>query len=69
MKLEGISVVMRESGNFDYVIKAETLIESLTKLKNKRGFVDGMGVKLSKPTEKGVTHLLIVNGIKEELSV
>jgi len=69
MKLEGISLTMHETGNFDYTIKADVLIESLTKLKNKRGFVDGLGVKLSKPSEKGTTHLLIANVVEDKVSV
>ena len=65
MKLDGIALTMHESGNFDYTIKVDVLIETLNKAKNKRGFIDGIGVKLSKPSEKGTTHLLIAN-ISEE---
>lgn len=68
MKLEGIHVIMHESGNFDYTIKVETLIESLNKLKNKRGFIDGLGIKLAKPSEKGVTHLVIANVSEDKVS-
>ena len=68
MKLEGISLTMHETGNFDYVIKADILIESINKLKNRRGFLDRIGVKLSKPSEKGVTHLLIANVPEDKVS-
>lgn len=68
MKVEGISIILHESGNFDYTIKVETMIESLTKLKNKRGFIDGIGIKLAKPSEKGVTHLVIANVSEDKVS-
>ena len=68
MKLEGISVTMNESGNFEFCIKADILVESVNKLKNRRGFLDGIGVKLSKPSEKGTTHLLIANVSEDKVS-
>lgn len=69
MKLEGISIRQYEGGNFEFTIKADTLIETIQKTKNKRGFIDGIFVKLAKPSEKGVTHLVIANVAEEKISV
>ena len=69
MKVEGISITMSDSGNFEFCIKADIFIESLNKLKNRRGFLDGIGVKLAKPSEKGVTHLVIANVVEDKVSV
>ena len=68
MKVEGISITWHESGNFEACIKADVFIESLNKLKNRRGFLDCIGVKLAKPSEKGVTHLVIANVVEDKVS-
>jgi len=69
MKLEGISIKQYDGGNFEFTIKVPTLIEALTKAKNKRDFVDGIFVRLAKPSEKGVTHLVIANVVEDKVSI
>lgn len=66
MILDGISIQQYEGGLFQFTIKAEPFIKSLKNVENKRGFVDGIIIKLSKPSKKGVTHIMAVNHIDQK---